>query len=242
VTRSTLLRLLGLLTLVGGTVAAVVFLPLKDYLSSFVEWVQDLGFWGPAVFAVAYALACLFVPASLLTLGAGFVFGVVTGTVVVSLASVTGASIAFWLGRTLARGWVENKVAGNPRFQAIDRAVAEKGFKIVLLTRLSPVFPFLMLNYAFGLTRVRFRDYFFASWVGMFPGTVLYVYLGSTAREFADIIAGNVQGGPWQKALYFVGLAVTVVVTVYVTRLARAALKQAAPGLDAGRAEGVPHA
>src|ERR687883_71015 len=149
---------------------------------------------GLVVLAAAYALACLVVPGSLMTLAAGSLFGVVVGTAVVSLASVTGASLAFWLGRTLARDLVEKRLAGNPRFRALDQAVAAGGFKIVLLTRLSPLFPFTLLNYAFGLTRVRFRDYVLASWVGMLPGTVMYVYLGSTVKELADVAAGNVEG------------------------------------------------
>jgi uncharacterized membrane protein YdjX (TVP38/TMEM64 family) len=117
--------------------------------------------------------------------------------------------------------------------------VAAGGFKIVLLTRLSPLFPFTLLNYAFGLTKVRFRDYVLASGIGMLPGTVMYVYLGSTVKELGDIAAGSVEGGPAQLVLFFVGLAATVVVTVYVTRLARRALRQAVPDAEM---EGVPHA
>src|SRR5438270_264472 len=109
-------------------------------------------------------------------------------------------------------------------------AAAAGGFKIVLLTRLSPLFPFTLLNYAFGLTKVRFRDYLLASWIGMLPGTVMYVYLGSTVKELADVAAGNVEGGPARRVLFFVGLAATVVVTVYVTRLARQSLRQAVTG------------
>ena len=117
--------------------------------------------------------------------------------------------------------------------------MAAGGFKIVLLTRLSPLFPFTLLNYAFGLTKVRFRDYVLASWIGMLPGTLMYVYLGSTVKELADVATGNVAGGPERLVLFFVGLAATVVVTVYVTRLARRALRQAVPDAEI---EGAPHA
>src|SRR5712671_4151418 len=101
------------------------------------------------------------------------------------------------------------------------------------------VIPFTLLNYAFGLTKVRFRDYVLASWIGMLPGTVMYVYLGSTVKELAGVAAGNVEGGPARRVLFFVGLAATVIVTVYVTRLARQALRQAVPDAET---EGVPHA
>ena len=225
------LRALALLALIAAAVAGLIALsvnaPLREALGESLGRFRGWA-WGPVV----YALACLVLPGSLITLAAGSLFGVVVGTAVVSLASVTGASLAFLLGRTLARGLVEKRLAGNPRFRALDQAVAAGGFKIVLLTRLSPLFPFTLLNYAFGLTKVRFRDYVLASWVGMLPGTVMYVYLGSTVKELADVATGNVEGGPARSVLFFVGLAATVVVTVYVTRLARRALRQAVPDAE----------
>jgi uncharacterized membrane protein YdjX (TVP38/TMEM64 family) len=236
--KSAAVRALIVLLLVAAAVAAFVLFPVKEYLVRFTEWVRDLGWWGPLVFGVVYALTALVIPGSVLTLGAGFAFGVVLGTVVVSFSSVTTATIAFWLGRTLARGWVEAKVAANPKFRAIDQAVAENGFKIVFLTRLSPVFPFTLLNYAFGLTKVRFRDYLVASWVGMLPGTVLYVYLGSTVREIADLAAGNVERPLAQKVFFWAGLVVSVAVTVLVTRVARRAIRRTVP---AAEPQGVPH-
>jgi uncharacterized membrane protein YdjX (TVP38/TMEM64 family) len=229
VTRSTVLRAAGLLALVAGLVTASVLLPVKQYLAEFVEWVSGLGWWGPVIYALVYAVAGLVIPGSLITLGAGFAFGVVLGTVVVSAGSMMTAVIAFWLARTLFRGWVEARVAASPKFRAIDTAVAENGFKIVLLTRLSPVFPFTWLNYAFGLTRVRFGDYVIASWIGMLPGAVLYVYLGSTIHAIADLVSGNFERTPAQTALFWAGLAMAVVVTVLVTRAARNALRRAVP-------------
>jgi uncharacterized membrane protein YdjX (TVP38/TMEM64 family) len=234
VTRSAVFRALALFTLLAGGIAAFVLLPVKQYFADFIDWVRGLGWWGPLVFGLFYAVAALVIPGSLLTLGAGFAFGVVVGTVVISAASVTTAVMAFWLARTLARGWVEAKVAASPKFRAIDRAVGENGFKIVLLTRLSPVFPFLLLNYALGLTRVRFRDYLVASWVGMLPGTVLYVYLGSTVRELADLAAGRYERTPAQTAFFWGGLVAAVVVTVLITRVARNALRQAVPAEPQG--------
>ena len=236
------LRALALVTLIGAAVAALIVLsvnaPLREALGESIGQFRGSA-WGPVVFAAVYAIACLVLPGSLITLAAGSLFGVMVGTVVVSLASVTCASIAFWLGRTLARSLIERRLAGNARFRALDQAVAAGGFKVVLLTRLSPLFPFTLLNYAYGLTKVKFRDYVLASWIGMLPGTVMYVYLGSTVKELADVAAGNIDGGLARRVLFFVGLAATVVVTVYVTRLARQALRQAVP--DAVR-EGASHA
>ena len=165
----------------------------------------------------------LFVGLFLITLGAGALFGVVLGTVVVSAGSVLGASAAFLTGRFFARDWVAAKVAGNQTFSEIDQAVGREGFKIVFLTRLSPVFPFNLLNYAFGLTGVRFWPYFFASWVGMFPGTVMFVYLGSVAKVAVE----SGERTPGEKILFGVGLLATIVVATVVTRIARRALAEA---------------
>ncbi|MHB1033429.1 MAG: TVP38/TMEM64 family protein [Pirellulales bacterium] len=217
------------LLLIGAIVAVgVVFLPIRGYLGRFLESVEELGVWGPPLVIAFYVIACLlFIPGSLVTLGVGFLFGVVWGTAIVSLGSTLGATAAFLAGRTLARGWIERKVATGLQFQAVDRAVGRNGFKIVFLVRLSPLFPFNLTNYAFGLTKIRLRDYVLASWIGMLPGTVMYVYLGSAVKSLADLAAGRTEGGAGQKIFFGVGLIVTVVATILVTRIARRALREA---------------
>jgi len=228
--KQSLLRLVLLLILAATAIAAVLVLPIKDYLEQFLAWVRDLGPLGPMAVSVAYVPATvLFVPGTILTLGAGFAFGVIVGTVAISLGSTAGAAAAFLVGRFIARDWIEKRVAGSPRFQAIDQAVAEQGFKIVLLTRLSPVFPFNVLNYAFSLTKVRFRDYLLASWIGMLPATVMYVYLGSLVGNVAELATGKVEKPASWYVLFAVGLLATVGVTIYVTRVARQALARALP-------------
>ena len=212
-------------------VGAVFLLPVKDWLIQALAWTEGLGFWAPAFVAAFYIIACvLFLPGSVLTLGAGVLFGVVKGTITVSIGSTHGACTAFLVGRTVARDWISAKVARNAKFGAIDTAVGEQGLKIVLLTRLSPVFPFNMLNYAFGLTKIPFRQYALGSWIGMLPGTVMYVYFGAGLRSLAALSTGKVETGTAGQAFFIVGLIVTVAVTVFVTRLARRALKQAVPG------------
>jgi uncharacterized membrane protein YdjX (TVP38/TMEM64 family) len=146
------------------------------------------------------------------------------GTLLVSPVSVTAATIAFLLGRTVARGWIAERVQRDPRFAAVDAAIEREGLKIVLLLRLSPVIPFNVLNYALGLTRVRLRDYVLGSFVGMLPGTFLYVYLGSLVTTAASLGSGGASAGTAQHAIYWGGLAATVLVTLFVTRLARRAL------------------
>lgn len=220
-------RFLIFAVIIAGLAAVTVLLPIKDYMTSFLGWVQNIGMWGPVVVAAFYIVACVFLlPGSVITLGAGFLFGVIWGTITVSIGSTLGACAAFIVGRTIARDWIAEKVAGNQKFAAIDKAVGTEGLKIVFLTRLSPVFPFNLLNYAFGLTNVSFRHYALASWVGMIPGTVMYVYFGSTLRSLTDVVGGNYQGGTGQTVMFYVGLGVTIAVTVLVTRVAARALKE----------------
>lgn len=196
---------------------------MTELMGNALNWVEQLGPTGPAMFIFLYIAACVFfVPGSALTLGAGAIFGVVKGAIIVSVASTMGATAAFLVGRYVARDWVARKIEKNEKFKAIDSAVGDEGWKIVGLTRLSPVFPFSLLNYAYGLTRVSLRDYVLASWIGMMPGTVMYVYIGSLARLGVD--AG--QASTAQTALKIVGLLATVAVTVYVTKVARRALNQ----------------
>jgi uncharacterized membrane protein YdjX (TVP38/TMEM64 family) len=185
--------------------------------------------------AATAANRVLFIPGSPLTLFGGFAFGatfrgLALVTACISLGSTLGASAAFLVGRTVARPWIQKRITGNLRFRAIDVAVGNQGFKVVLLSRLSPVFPFNLLNYAFGVTGVSFRDYVLASWIGMLPGTILYVYLGSTAGQLAEVVAGTVAKSPAQQILFYAGLAATVVVTVFITRISRRALAELAPG------------
>ena len=214
-TRGKIIKLIAAVILILALLIAARFFNLQQVFRDVLDRISQLGLIGLMIFIVIYILACvLMLPGAILTLGAGVIFGVITGSVVVSIGSTIGAVFAFLIGRYLARDWVAGKITANEKFRAVDEAVAREGWKIVLLTRLSPVFPFNLLNYSFGLTKVRLSHYTFASWVGMIPGTVMYVYIGSLPGE-------------WM--LYAVGLLATVAVTVYVTRLARKALAGRVP-------------
>ena len=218
-------KLLLVILVVFLLLAGIKYFHIQELLKKVLSWVADLGPWGPLIYILIYILACVFfIPGSILTLGAGVLFGVIKGSIIVSIAATVGATCAFLVGRHIARDWVSKKIQSNPKFQAIDEAVAREGWKIVGLTRLSPVFPFNLLNYAYGLTRVSLRDYFFASWIGMLPGGIMYVYIGSLAGEIAKIGGEGRSRTPAEWALYIVGLIATAAVTVYITRIARAAL------------------
>ena len=222
----------SLLKVVAAAAALVALVVLGraagGYIQPFAQWVDGLGFWGPAVFVFGYAIAVVaFVPASLLTLGAGAIFGIAHGVLYVFVAATVGSCLAFLVSRYLARSAVEKKIEGKPKFSAIDRAVETEGLKIVFLLRLTPAIPFNLLNYALGLTRVRFADYAIAS-VGMLPGTLLYVYSGKLAGDIAAV-AGNpaVARGWGYYSVLGLGLAATLAVTLVVTRSARRALAEA---------------
>jgi uncharacterized membrane protein YdjX (TVP38/TMEM64 family) len=213
----------------GILLAAILF---GRWAGAFVPelrtWVESLGPWGPVAFILVYAVAAVaLVPASILTLGAGALFGVVAGTAYVFVAAVLGSAMAFLIARYVARSTVERRIERDPRFASVDRAIATEGRKIVLLLRLSPVFPFNLLNYALGLTRISFADYLVAS-IGMLPATLMYVYLGSLGTDVAAAAGGAAaerSNAEW--ALLAVGLAATVAVTISVTRVARKALTEA---------------
>src|SRR4051812_33000774 len=199
-------------------------MPGRDVLTSFLNWVQHLGPWGMVAFGAAYVpAALLFVPGSLLTLAAGFLFGLVKGTVIVSLGSTAGAAAAFLMARKVAHQWALRRLAHRPKLAVIGRAVETEGFKIVLLARLSPVFPYNVLNHAFGLTSVPLGKYMLASWIGMLPGTLLYVYFGAAAKSLQGALSGEAGRSAGREAMFAVGLVATVAVTVIVTRTARRA-------------------
>jgi uncharacterized membrane protein YdjX (TVP38/TMEM64 family) len=211
-----------------GVVALVLLgRSLGSGIPAFAAWVEGLGAWAPIAFVAGYALAVVaFAPGSLLTLAAGALFGLGRGTLYALLAATLGASLAFLVARYAVRPWVERRIAAYPRFAAIDRAVAEQGRRIVFLLRLSPAFPFNLLNYALGVTRVRFADFLVAS-LGMLPGTLLYVYYGKLAGEVARLATDAPARGAAEYAVLALGLVATLAVTTLVTRIARRALKEA---------------
>jgi uncharacterized membrane protein YdjX (TVP38/TMEM64 family) len=207
-------------------IIAARLLPVADWLKSFNDWVSGLGALGFFVFVAGYALATVFfVPGWILTVGAGFIFGLFVGTLAVSLGSTIGAALAFLVARFLAREKVEAMTRRNENFRAIDRAIGERGAKLIFLLRLSPLIPFNVSNYFYGITSVKFWPYVLASWLGMLPATVLYVYLGTVGKAGLQTGESRVRT-PLEWALLGVGLMATIVVTIWITCIARNALRK----------------
>ncbi|MDZ8056561.1 MAG: TVP38/TMEM64 family protein [Aulosira sp. ZfuVER01] len=226
----TKLKFLLLSCLVATLIIASKHLNIQELLYTLVTGVNSLGYFAPIAFIAIYNLATLlFVPGSLLTLKGGCLFGVFWGSVYVIIAATIGATLAFIIGRYLSRDWVTQQLEKHPKFKAIDLAVAKEGWKIVLLTRLSPIFPFNLLNYAFGVTQVSLKDYILGS-IGIIPGTVMYVYIGSLATNLAMLNTphqpANTQTQQGEWVIQALGCIATVAVTIYVTRVAQKALKE----------------
>lgn len=200
---------------------------LQDMLRQALAWINERGRVGVIAYITLYIIATVaFLPGSIITLGGGAIFGVFWGSLYVFIGASLGATAAFLIGRYFARNWVYKKIAGNEKFRKIDEAVGKEGFKIVGLTRLSPVFPFNLLNYAFGVTGVSLKDYLLG-FVGMIPGTVMYVYIGSLAGACA-LIGTKAQptNSVVEWARMIIGFIATVAVTVVITRIARKALEE----------------
>ena len=225
------LRIAGILGAIGALAAVWALLPVGAWIELLRAWVQTQGILGHVVFALVYALATVaLAPGSALTLAAGFAFGL-AGFPTVVLAATLGAGLSFLAGRHLARGWVEKQVAGSPTFRAIDKAIEGEGWKIVGLMRLSPLVPFNLQNYFFGVTKVGFWPYLVTTFFGIMPGTLLFVWIGSLGAAASMGLSGAKADagavGTIKLAALVLGLIATIAVTVLVSRKARQKLREA---------------
>ncbi|XP_071721753.1 uncharacterized protein [Rutidosis leptorrhynchoides] len=228
-------KLTLLLLLIAAITFACFTLPVEKILKDFLLWVEeDLGPWGPLVLAVAYIpLTVLAVPASVLTLGGGYLFGLPMGFLADSSGAVLGATAAFLIGRTIGKSYVISKLGDYPQFQAISIAIQKSGFKIALLLRLVPLLPFNMLNYLLSVTPISVSEYMMASWLGMMPITFALVYVGTTLKDLADVTHGWSEFSKTRWALVILSFLVSVVLMVVVTKVAKSALDKAlAEGSD----------
>jgi uncharacterized membrane protein YdjX (TVP38/TMEM64 family) len=226
--KSSVLRWVALVAVLVSLFAAVRLLPVDQWLKAFNEWVSHLGPWGIVIFIGVYVLATvLLMPGSILTVGAGFIFGLGWGLFAVSIGSTLGAALAFLIARFVAREKVEAMARENENFCRIDKAIGAQGAKLIFLLRLSPLIPFNLSNYFYGLTAVKFWPYVLVSWIGMLPGTLLYVYLGTAGKAGLQAASGaDAERSPLEWLFLGVGLAATIAVTIWVTKIARNALRK----------------
>jgi uncharacterized membrane protein YdjX (TVP38/TMEM64 family) len=223
-------RLAVLIAIVVALFLTMKFLPVEQWLRSFNEWVGQMGVAGILIFIAVYAVATvLLAPGAILTIGAGFAFGLWKGFLAVSAGSTVGAALAFLVARFVARDRIEAMARQNEKFQGLDNAIGRQGAKLIFLLRLSPVIPFNLSNYFYGLTAVRFWRYVFASWIGMMPATFLYVYIGTASKAAVAAAGGEAIRLGWQYGTFLgVGLAATIAVTIWVTKIASDVIKSQA--------------
>lgn len=201
-----------------------LFGQLQALLKQVLKTIASLGFWGQILFVLLYIVCCVaLVPGAVLTIGAGTAFGLVEGCILVSIGATLGATAAFLVGRYFARHWVERRMARYPQFVAIDQAVTDDGFRVVFLTRLCPLFPFFLMNYAYGLTRVSLRKYVLGTWLGIIPGSSLFVYIGWLLKTAGTSTSRT----DWLKYSFI--LLTTLLALVYLTGFARRALAKKLP-------------
>jgi uncharacterized membrane protein YdjX (TVP38/TMEM64 family) len=226
ITRTKLILLAGA---VGGLAVAIAVLPVMPRLVVLFEYIGALGPWGPVALGGFYVISCLFlIPASIPTIAAGVLFGLFTGSVTAMAGGTAGACVTFGVGRLLAREQVARRIARSRRFTVLDNAVDEHGFKIVMLSRLSPISPYAVLNYVFSLTKVSFWKYVLGTMIGVMPGMVLYVYFGAGLRSLANMAAyirGEGQMTLAHQVFFWAGMVVTVAVTLWLVRLAQKTLR-----------------
>ncbi|KAG2697151.1 hypothetical protein I3843_07G091900 [Carya illinoinensis] len=229
VTCASALRISLLLLLLVAIATACIFLPIEKILKDFLVWVkQDLGPWGPFVLAIAYIpLTVLVVPASVLSLGGGYLFGLPVGFAADSIGATLGATAAFILGRTIGRSYVTSKLKNYPKFQSVAIAIKGSGFKIVLLLRLVPLLPFNVLNYLLSVTPVHMGEYMLASWLGMMPITFALVYVGTTLKDLSDVTHGWNEVSTIRLVFIVLGFGLSVIMLVCITKVAKASLDKA---------------
>ena len=220
--RGVLKVVIGVLIL-GAIVVALKVLPVTQWLEQFQTYVRGVGPIGYVLYVLVYVACCVFlVPATVLTLGAGAIFGFVAGSIINLISATLGASAAFLLGRTVFRKRIEQKVASNPKLGAVDKAIEKEGTKIMLLMRLSGFPPFTWINYALSLTGVKFLPYVLTTFIGIIPGTVAFTYLGAAGADLATGSGGTI------RLIFTVAAAVgAVLVAIIIARIATKAVKRA---------------
>lgn len=204
-----------------------------------LDWIETLGVWAPCVFVTVYALSCIFfVPAFIFTVASGILFGLVKGACLSLAGGAIGAALAFLIGRYIAREPVRRLFAKNREFHALEGAVSARGWKIIVLARLSPIFPFLIGNYAFGLTRLSVWEYALASAAGTIPSAFAFAYAGTLLGSLTFLEAPGRERTPAEWALLAGGFISTVVLSLYLRRVAESALKDGVPLDEPGQNRG----
>jgi uncharacterized membrane protein YdjX (TVP38/TMEM64 family) len=206
--------------IIAALCCAIWCLPVERWTLGFTAWLNAAGWVGAVVYLLAFVLGSLvFLPGLPLVLAAGFAYGPLLGFAIALPAATAAAASTFGMGRHLGRDWVERHLRHHPRFRTLDQATERRGFRLVVLLRLSPVVPFSLLGYLMGVSRISFRDFVLASTLGKTPSLVLYIYLASVVPHVSELKAARAE--PSAEVLYWVGLVVTLLAVWQLARFAR---------------------
>lgn len=195
---------------------------LSEFLHHSMEWIADSGWVGVIWFIVLYTLTCVFfLPGSFLTIGAGAIYGFWFSTALVAISSTVGAVVNFLTSRYLARDWMRRKLGHSAKFRALEKAVSAEGWRMILISRMSPIIPHSLVSYAAGLIQISFWRFTFASFIGFLPQSAAYTYVGTVVGKALRTSAGVTPHDPVTWIFYGLGLVATLIVTAITTRIAR---------------------
>lgn len=216
----------GAVLIFGAIVALSIHFDVRSQFVQLLNWLDEIGIWGPIILTMIYALIVLLaLPGVAFTMGAGFLFGLWVGSVCVVAGSIIGATGAFFLAKYALRARAERLLNKHPRLKVVNEYVAEEAWKVVLLTRMIPFFPFKLSNYVYGSTGMSYWDFFVGTLIGIIPITLTSVYAGSLASDLASLGARRLDRTPLEWAVYGLGLAVLLVFVTVIGREAHRRLK-----------------
>ncbi len=234
VRRAVFVQVGGLLLVTVGLFALSRIFPLADVLASVQERVMHWGAWSAICYPLLYACCnVLLLPGGFLSIGGGFFFGLWWGFLITLVGNVGGAAMSFFISRWIGRRWLHRKLMRNPTLEALEPAVEREGWKIILLSQLHPLFPTSLLNYLYGLTRIRFRTCMLWVAIGQAPGLFLYAYLGTLGQLGLNLVRGKSHPRVVEYFVWGGGLAFSVIVLVLLGRIALRLLQEAEEGARA---------
>jgi uncharacterized membrane protein YdjX (TVP38/TMEM64 family) len=225
--RAEKLRVIALAVFILALLITLVFLPLGEWLDAAAQWNNVHPIAGAVIYLLASVVsAVLFLPGTLIAMSGGYLYGMPLGLAMAALGGALGSIAAFMNGRLFGRSWAVGMLEGHPRLQALDKALNEQSFVIVMLTRLSLVIPYSVLNYLYSVTGVKKVPYMLASAIGLIPLMGLWAYVGTLAKNFDDILSGDMDSGLAGQVLFFVGLGAILLAVWVMHRTASRVLKE----------------
>lgn len=222
------IKIISIAAIAIVVILAIIFRePLKDSLISLNQWINENKLLGSFLFVLIYTIAPIFfLPVNIFSVSAGWSFGIFYGVLLVSLAATLSCVVTFLMGRFIFRDWLEKKAEENKKIKAVKKAVNDKGWKIVALSRFSPILPFSILNYSYGASDIPFWQFTLASALAMIPGTCVYVYGGTLIKNLGDYGSSENGMSVPQMTLFGFGIVATIVLIIYLTKQAKEALSE----------------